>query len=74
MLLGELITPEVQVDVMGSNPKGVVGKKIVGRSKNWPHPSTPLMFTVDTWVNAFFLTTIPFKRGPTITTKHTLSV
>ena len=37
---------------MGSNPRGVAGREIVGRSEGWPCPSTPFMFVMGAWVNA----------------------
>ena len=31
---------------MSSNPRGVVGGEIVGRSEGWSHPSTPIVLAV----------------------------
>ena len=39
-------TSGIRAEVTGSNPKGVAGGKIVGRSEGWQHPSTPFVFFV----------------------------
>ena len=44
-------TSGIRAEVMGSNPRGVVGAEIVDRSEDWPRPSTPLVLAVDAWVN-----------------------
>ena len=68
---------------MGSNPNGVVGREIVGRSKSWLPPSTPLVFEycgrlgecTIRLVYVFFLIATAFRRvgsvwDPTVMTKR----
>ena len=45
-------TSGIRAEVMGSNPRGVVGAEIVDRSEGWLRPSTPLVFAMGTWVHA----------------------
>ena len=51
-MLEVLRTSGTRVEVMGLNPRGVVGGKIVGRLEGWLRPSTLVVFAMGVWVNA----------------------